>query len=55
MGMVEAYELWSDGELSLDDFGEVLLEEGYDPREVREMLSVESKYPIPVNYFGLEE
>lgn len=45
MGIVEAYEMYQDGELSLGDLGEVLLEEG----------SEESKYPIPVNYFGLEE
>jgi hypothetical protein len=55
MGYVEAYELWQEGELSLDALGEVLLEEGFDPREVRIMLSSEAKYPLPVNYFGLEE
>lgn len=55
MGYVEAYELWQDGELSLSDLGEALIEEGFDPREVREMLSEEAKYPIPKNYFGLEE
>lgn len=55
MGIVEAYEMFQDGELSLSDLGEVLLEQGYDPTEVRQMLSKEAKYPIPHNYFGLEK
>ena len=55
MGYIEAYELYRDGELSLGGLGDVLFEEGFNPREIREMLSVETKYPIPLNYFGLEE
>ena len=54
MGYTEAYELFQDGELSLDDFGEILSQNGFLPREVREVLSVEARYPIPVGYFGLE-
>ncbi len=54
MGYIEAYELWQDGELSLDDLGDVLFEEGFNPREIREALSVEAGYPLPVGYFGLE-
>lgn len=45
---------YSDGEMSLDQIGETLLEEGCSPREVRERLSDYAKYPIPVNYFGYE-
>lgn len=54
MGIVEAWERWSDGEITLGDLGEALLDEGYSPREVREMLSDEVRYRIPVNYFGAE-
>lgn len=55
VGIVEAWEMYEDGEMSLSDLGETLLEEGYEPEEVRALLSEHAKYQIPRNYFGLED
>ncbi len=54
MGYGEAYEKYRDGELSLFDLGEVLLEQGVDPRAAREKVSRDTGTTIPVNYFGYE-
>ena len=50
-----AWSRFRDGELSIDGLGELLLESGCSPKEVRETLSEEAKYPLPPHYFGLEE
>ncbi len=54
MGIVEAWELFEDGEISLDAIGDILLEDGWPAGEVRETLSIHTRYPIPVGYFGEE-
>ncbi len=53
MGYIEAYELYQDGGITLQALGDVLLEEGFSPREIREALSVETH--IPIGYFGPED
>lgn len=55
MGLVEAYELYSDGDISLAALGESALDEGHNPKEIREMLTSVAGYPIPVGYFGAED
>ncbi len=54
MGYIEAYELYLDGEITLQTLGDVMVEEGFDPGEIRKMLSLETRTPIPVGYFGPE-
>jgi len=48
-------ERFRDGELSLEEIGELLIEQGFDPGEIRSMLDDETKYPIPKGYFGKEK
>lgn len=52
--MENALDRFRDGELSLARLGDVLIDEGLSPREAREALSEETKYPIPPGYFGRE-
>ena len=49
------WQQFRDGEISLDSFGEWLLEIGHSPEYVRDILSHEIKYPIPIGYFGNED
>lgn len=54
MDKIDALELFRSGEMTLQSLGDVMLDGGMSPREVREELSQETKYPIPAGYFGDE-
>jgi hypothetical protein len=45
---------FKDGELSLGGLGEALIDNGFSAKHVREILSEETKYPLPPGYFGPE-
>lgn len=49
-----ALDRYRNGDMTLAALGDVLIDEGMTPREAREALSEESKYPIPPGYFGRE-
>ncbi len=53
-GMAKAWQDFEDGGITLDAMGDVLLEQGYEPSYVREILSRHTLNSIPVGYFGEE-
>ena len=46
---------YQDGEISLGEAGDRLIEQGFDQHEVREMLQELEIERIPVGYFGAEK